>query len=291
MAWAWRTPDPPGPRTPFQPLTSLRRDGSAESLAQSAGPRRCSGFWLALALVCCSLARLPQARAAPPLTTTTAPAAEACSSARGGQPLTLSPVLVPAAQPAPIPPLDYRHRLQTTVHGWPLQATWCVWVEPGETGGAASAPSERWREAVRRALAEWGQMLPIQIVPVPERAHITLWRRRPPLSRDAAGRLRASHGRATLSLHGQGAVPPARQGARLEPRVEVLISPGQRLEAIQATALHELGHAFGLWGHSDDPGDAMAVSPGSRPILRLSPRDRATVRWLYAQPSAMGSNP
>jgi predicted Zn-dependent protease len=77
----------------------------------------------------------------------------------------------------------------------------------------------------------------------------------------------------------------------VEPRVRVLISPGQRREAIQATALHELGHAFGLWGHSDDPADAMAVSPGSQPILRLSARDRATVRWLYGQPTPMRSDP
>jgi predicted Zn-dependent protease len=77
----------------------------------------------------------------------------------------------------------------------------------------------------------------------------------------------------------------------VEPQVRVLISPGQRLEAIQATALHELGHAFGLWGHSDNPGDAMAVSPGSQPVLRLSARDLATIRWLYSQPSPMGSTP
>jgi predicted Zn-dependent protease len=71
--------------------------------------------------------------------------------------------------------------------------------------------------------------------------------------------------------------------------VEVLVSPGQRLEAIQATALHELGHAFGIWGHSEDPGDAMAISPGAQPILQLSARDRATVWWLYQQPTPMGS--
>jgi predicted Zn-dependent protease len=73
--------------------------------------------------------------------------------------------------------------------------------------------------------------------------------------------------------------------------VRVLISPDQRLEALQATALHELGHAFGLWGHSDQSDDAMAATPGRQPILRLSPRDRATVRWLYGQPSALPSDP
>jgi predicted Zn-dependent protease len=48
--------------------------------------------------------------------------------------------------------------------------------------------------------------------------------------------------------------------------------------------LHELGHAFGLWGHSDQAGDAMAAKPGSIPILELSERDQRTLRWLQQQP-------
>ena len=100
-------------------------------------------------------------------------------------------------------------------------------------------------------------------------------------------RTRASHGRALLQLLRRGG---AAQGP-VEPRVEVLISPGQRQEAIQATALHELGHAFGLWGHSEDPGDGMAASPGARPIPRLSQRDRATVGWLYRQSTPLRSDP
>ena len=75
---------------------------------------------------------------------------------------------------------------------------------------------------------------------------------------------------------------------RLEPSVEVLLSPGQRQPAIEAAALHELGHAIGLWGHSAQPGDAMAAIPGANPVLSLSERDRATVRWLYQQPTRFG---
>ncbi|MEB3334310.1 MAG: peptidase [Cyanobacteriota bacterium] len=211
--------------------------------------------------------------------------ATSCGPPRQGTPLASTSLLRPANQPAPEPALDYRHRLHTTAHGWPIQSTWCVWVEPAET--PPPAPSTRWLEAVAGALEEWRSVVAVQLVPSPEQAHITLWRRRPPLGQDRDGRPRASHGRAVLSLLGGGGSPPA----RVEPQVRVLISPEQRFEAIQATALHELGHAFGLWGHSDDPADAMAVSPGSRPILRLSGRDRATIRWLYSQPSPMGSTP
>jgi predicted Zn-dependent protease len=127
-------------------------------------------------------------------------------------------------------------------------------------------------------------VLPIQRVSDPATAHVLVLRRRPPLRRDDSGRTRASHGRSSLEI----LEVERGEGWRLEPLVKVQISPGQRSAALEATALHEFGHAFGLWGHSDDPGDAMAVSPGAQPVLRLSERDRATVRWLYSQPTRFG---
>lgn len=227
--------------------------------------------WPALAAVLLLMAPLP-GRADP-----------ACGRLRGGDPLTFENLLVPAGAPAQQPALDYRHRLQTTPLGWPLQATWCVWVEPATDDAAA----RRWEEALSLALREWEQVLPIERVADPERAQVRVWRRRPALALDGTGRPRASHGRAILHLVRVGGEP----AAAVEPRVEVLISPGQRQVAIQATALHELGHAFGLWGHSEDPADGLAASPGARPILQLSRRDRATVRWLYRQSTPLRADP
>ncbi len=175
---------------------------------------------------------------------------------------------------------DYHLRLKPTAAGWPVRALWCVWIEPLPSGAPASPFQLRWQRAVQAALATWQAELPLTQVPSADQAQVRLWRRTPPLEAGADGALRASHGRALLTLR-----QVQRQGQwQLEPLVEVLISPGQRPEAIQATSLHELGHAFGLWGHSDQAGDVMAASPTAKPVLALSQRDRATLGWLRAQP-------
>lgn len=164
---------------------------------------------------------------------------------------------------------------------------WCVWVEPVSLEGPAARFQLLWLQAVEAALGQWQDHLPLKRVEDPQRAQVLVRRQRPPRLQQAAGQARASHGRASLSLQ-----DTERLGVwRLEPRVEVLISPEQRRAAIEATALHELGHAFGLWGHSPDPADVMAAVPGAEPVLRLSPRDLATLRWLYSKPSPFGSPP
>lgn len=178
-----------------------------------------------------------------------------------------------------LPPPDtsprpaYADRLQPSPLGWVTRPAWCVWIEPDPRPDLFS---NRWRQAVDGALGRWGRELALQTVDRPEDAHVRIWRRRPPRLEG-----RASLGRALLNLQ-----MVRRAGTeRLEPLVDVLLDPGQRLQGLEATALHELGHGFGLWGHSDNPGDVMTAVPGAKPPTDLSPRDRATLHWLLGRPS------
>ena len=68
----------------------------------------------------------------------------------------------------------------------------------------------------------------------------------------------------------------------------MLVSPELRAQSLQATALHELGHAFGLWGHSVDPADVLAPVQGASPVLAPSAGDRGTLNWLRDQPTRFG---
>ena len=176
----------------------------------------------------------------------------------------------------------YGSRLAISTSGFPVLPRWCVWVEPAK-GAEPNRWEQRWSGAVDRALAEWSDVLPITRVNDPERAHIRVERRRPPRRRLADG-WRASNGRSVLQV-----LEVQRQGVwRLEPQVTVMVSPELRAESQQATALHELGHAFGLWAHSLDPRDAMAPVQGAAPVLKLSPRDQLTLEWMRQQPSQFG---
>ena len=177
----------------------------------------------------------------------------------------------------------YASSIATTSLGPPVLKHWCVWVQP-----AAATPvnrwDQRWLDQVSSALTTWGAMVPLTLVDNPDQANVLIHRQRP-ARRQVAGVWRASNGRTQLQV-----VDVQRQGRRrLEPLVKVMVSPGLRAEALQATALHELGHAFGLWGHSSVPTDVLAISQGERPVLVPSQRDRLTLAWVMQQTTRFGS--
>ena len=176
----------------------------------------------------------------------------------------------------------YGSVLATTSLGPPVLQKWCVWLEPAD-----HQPPDRWEErwtmAVQASLSVWEEVLPITRVMSPAQAHIQIFQRRPP-RRSIGSQWRASNGRSRLQV-----VEVQRRGQwRLEPRVDVLVSPELRASVIEATAIHELGHAFGLWGHSPQPNDVMAVHQNQKPVVKLSQRDRVTLNWLYQRATGFG---
>ena len=177
----------------------------------------------------------------------------------------------------------YASSIATTSLGPPVLKHWCVWVQP-----AAATPAnrwdQRWLDQVSSALTTWRALVPLTLVDNPDQANVLIHRQRP-ARRQVAGVWRASNGRTQLQV-----VDVQRQGRRrLEPLLKVMVSPGLRAEALQATALHELGHAFGLWGHSSVPTDVLAISQGERPVLVPSQRDRLTLAWVMQQTTRFGS--
>ena len=187
--------------------------------------------------------------------------------------------VTPQAAPATAP--GYASQLQPSRWGWVLPKCTTAFEPPSPT---TDRWNQRWQTAVNAALSTWGEQVRLVRVSNPEDAQLRLWRRRPPLQNG-----RASNGRALLQL--QQVQRQGRGSSSLEPLVEVLISPGQRQAAIQATALHELGHGFGLWGHSERSSDVMGAVPGATPALELSERDQQTLQWLFEQPSALPAAP
>jgi len=153
-----------------------------------------------------------------------------------------------------------------------------VWSQFPVTVYLDEKASETWRTQMMSVVEQWGDYLRLQQIEDSERADIVIWRRRPP-PRRVRDDFRAAAARVSYDLYWRD--------QQLGHRFEILLSPTQGTEAAQAALRHELGHALGIWGHSDRPTDVMYYSQVRRPPM-ISPRDLGTLRYVYEQPTRLG---
>ncbi len=153
-----------------------------------------------------------------------------------------------------------------------------VYIQPPTT---ANHPQDQaWVNTVIETVEEWNVYLPLVVVDKPEVADITITRQVPPLQFTRGDHPRARSAQTTYKLY--------ENNRKLYHKCTILLSPSQTGVYLQAASRHELGHALGIWGHSDLPTDALYFSQVSNPPP-ISPRDVNTLKRVYQQPTHLGN--
>ncbi|MDJ0723628.1 MAG: hypothetical protein QNJ38_00785 [Prochloraceae cyanobacterium] len=189
---------------------------------------------------------------------------------------------------------DYFDRIQPTPLGYLVWSNFPVKIycdrpeNKDRQFNASQKRSQQWLKAVEKAIAEWNEVIPLEVVLEPEIADIMVDRISPAIK----GKINSETGLFDL--------PPVRSATTsykfylsqdkppiLSHRMTVQISPTLGYDAILGAARHELGHALGIWGHSEAETDIMYRSQ-TRNLASISPRDINTLKKVYQQPTQLG---
>ncbi|PSB02535.1 peptidase [Merismopedia glauca] len=143
---------------------------------------------------------------------------------------------------------------------------------------------QEWVDNVAQGIQPWKVYLPLEIVPEAENADIKVLRVRPLLQLTPNGpRARSAEVRYQVYLRKS----PNSSTPVLYPKYDISISPDLSANYIRAAALHEIGHALGIWGHSPKETDALYFTQVRNPPP-ISPRDINTLKLIYQQPTRLG---
>jgi tetratricopeptide (TPR) repeat protein len=165
---------------------------------------------------------------------------------------------------------------------WSLLKPVSVWIEKNPNGVRNIQPG--FEKQILSAMDQWRQALGQQIVfetqSVPENAQIQIsWSN----SIDTQGHSGDGGTSYTAGL----TVPDIRDNQLRAMHVTLatydILGNAQQEETIYAVSLHELGHALGILGHSENADDVMFVR--NHKVAKLSAADIRTIRTLYSMPA------
>ena len=174
------------------------------------------------------------------------------------------------------------------LYRWPLGATVAVYADTTGTGAAGADL----RGAVARGLDAWraawqyDELRPV-LADSPRDADVVVQLAGAPAVVDASGcpdGIVTGAGATVLCAAGDTARTLPLLGGGDPGRVKVAIAVSGATAAFDAIVAHELGHAFGIGGHSDVASDLMYAAPT---MTAPSARDARTLRYVLHQAAAL----
>lgn len=163
-----------------------------------------------------------------------------------------------------------------------------VFVEPTASGTPGDV-----RAAVERGVAQWnrvprGDGFTLEVTATRSNAHVVVFERATPLPLVPDAGCPFSPGSAGGYTYFCAAAGGRAAALRWSDGGAGVLSVAIRVDAgradgqggLDALVAHELGHAVGIGGHSDDSGDVMFPQPR---VAAPSGRDTQTLRWLLGQ--------
>lgn len=187
---------------------------------------------------------------------------------------------------------DYFHQLDSHLAGaliwydFPVK----VYIQSPQADSSPSALKtfQQWQRAVKDAIELWNPYIPMTEVNSQPEAEIIITRQPPAIRGEInpeTGLYNLPRNRAattTVRFFLSEDNPPI-----LKHKMAIEISPHQTFEYLVSNISHEIGHALGIWGHSDNENDIMFYSH-RKDIPQISPRDINTLKKVYQQPTRLG---